>query len=79
MSDDVKLVYTGSVVEAMYLEELLKDNGIGAIRKNNLQSSVDAGWASGSPEGGSQLLVESINFDKSKQILDEYFASRKEQ
>ncbi len=77
MSEDIKLVYTGSDVEAMYLEELLKKNGIGSIRRNNLQESTIAGWASGSPADSTQLFVESLNLDKAKQLLDEYFASRK--
>ncbi len=77
MSDDIKSVYTGSEVEAMYLEELLKENGIGCIRKNSLKSSIDAGWANGSPEDSTQLFVESFNLEKAKSILDEYFKSRK--
>lgn len=76
MSDDIKLVYTGSDVEAMFLEQMLKDNGIGCIRKNSLQSSIDAGWASGSPEDSTQLFVETDNLEKAKALLDEYFSSR---
>ncbi len=77
MSDDIKGVYTGSEVEAMYLEELLKENGIGCIRKNSLKSSIGAGWANGSPEDSTQLFVESFNLEKAKLILDDYFKSRK--
>jgi len=77
MSDDIKRVYTGSDVEAMYLEEFLKENGIGCIRRNSLQSSVDAGWANGSPEDSTQLFVESSNLKRANQLLEEYFASRK--
>jgi len=77
MSEDIQLVYSGSDVEAMFLESMLKDNGIGSIRKNSLQSSIDAGWASGSPEDSTQLFVETANFEKAKALLDEYFSSRK--
>ncbi len=77
MSDDIKRVYTGSDVEAMYLEDLLKKNGIGSIRRNRLQSSIDAGWANGSPEDSTQLYVESSNLERANELLEEYFKSRK--
>ena len=32
MTDELSLVYTGSQVEGMFLEELLKENGIGCMR-----------------------------------------------
>ncbi len=76
MAEDIKLVYTGSTVEAMFIEEMLKENGIGCIRRDNLQSSVDAGWANGWPENSVQILVETDRFLKAKELLDDYFSSR---
>ncbi len=76
MKDDIKLVYTGSSVEAMYIEELLKENGIGTMKMDRLQSSVDAGWADGMPEDSVQIFVENQNFDKANKVLEEYFKSR---
>jgi hypothetical protein len=77
MSDDLKLIYTGSKVESLWLEELLVEKGIGCVRRDTLESSVQAGWADGSPEDSCQLYVESGNVAKAKKFLDEYFASRK--
>jgi hypothetical protein len=79
MAEDIKLVYTGSTVEAMYIEELLKENGIGCLRKDKLQSSVDAGWADGWPENSNQIFVEAENFLKAKKILEDYSSSEKNQ
>lgn len=76
MKDDIKLVYTGSSVEAMYIEELLKENGIGTMKMDRLQSSVDAGWADGMPEDSVQIFVENQNFDQANKVLEEYFKSR---
>lgn len=76
MSDDIKLVYTGSRVEGMFLAELLEENEIGAVYRDTLSSSVQAGWADGAPEDAVRIFVETFNFDKAKKILDEYFASR---
>ena len=77
MPDDIRLVYTGSEVEAMYVEELLKENGIGSIRRDNLRSSVIAGWGHGWPETSNQIFVETENYLRAKKILDDYFASEK--
>jgi len=76
MAEDIRLVYTGSTVEAMYLEELLKDNGIGCIRRDNLQLSVDGGWANGWPENSVQIFVETNYFEKAKKVMEDYFSSR---
>lgn len=76
MSDDIKLVYTGSRVEGMFLRDLLEENEIGVIYRDTLGSSVQAGWADGSPEDAVRLFVESFNFEKAKTVLNDYFANR---
>ena len=76
VSSDLALVYTGSRVEGLYLEELLKENGIGVFKKDTLDESVIAGLANGSPEDACLLFVEIANAEKAKKVLDEYFASR---
>lgn len=76
MKNEIMLVYTGSEVEAMYVMEILSENGVGAMKHNRLRSSVDAGWADGSPEDAVQIFVEKFNFEKASKILDEYFKSR---
>ncbi len=76
MADEIKLVYTGSRVEGMFVEELLNENGIGCMRKDVLEESVSAGWAQGSPEDAVQIFVETFNYEKAKKVLDDYFAAR---
>lgn len=76
MSDDLKLVYTGSRVESLFLVEILEDNGIEPMRRDTLSSSVMAGWADGSPEDTARLFVLTADYEKAKKVLDEYFASR---
>ena len=76
MSEEIKLIYTGSKVESLWLEELLKERGIGCFTRDSLESSVQAGWADGSPEDSCRLYVEGENFEIAKKFLDEYFASR---
>jgi hypothetical protein len=79
MSEDIKLVYTGSRAEGLFVVELLKENGIGAIYKDRLSSSMQAGWADGAPEDAVQVYVETENLEKAKQFLDEYFKNRDNQ
>ena len=76
MSDEISLVYTGSRVESLFLEEMLEENEIGVIRRDSLSESVSAGWAEGSPEDAVRLFVETKLAEKAKAILNEYFSSR---
>ena len=76
MSEDIKLVYTGSRVEGMFLKEMLEENEIGVIYRDTLSSSVQAGWADGSPEDTVRLFVEPFNSEKAKMLLEEYFNER---
>ena len=75
MSDDLKLIYTGSRVESLYLVEILEESGIGVMRRDTLSASVQAGWADGSPEDAVKLFVTPNEFEKAKKLLKEYFAS----
>jgi len=77
MSDDLRLVYTGSRVEGLYLEEILEENGIGVIRRDTLSSSLQAGWVDGSPEDAVRLFVATEFKDEALKILREYFDSLK--
>ena len=76
MSDITKIVYTGSRVEALFLKEMLEENGIGCIYKDALGASVSAGWADGSPEDSALIFVEPFNEETAKKLLKEYFDSR---
>lgn len=76
MADDIKLVYTGSRVESLYLEEILEENDIGVIRRDTLSSSVQAGWADGAPEDAVRLFVSAENEITAKKILEDYFKER---
>lgn len=77
MSDDIKIVYKGSRVEGLWIKEILEEEGIGAIYKDALSSSIQSGWADGYPEDSVRVSVESINYDKAKLIIEKYFKNRK--
>ena len=76
MSEDLKRIYVGSRVEAMFLKEMLEENGIGCSFKDILASSIQSGWAEGTPTAGARLFVESFNEENARKILKEYLESR---
>ncbi len=76
MSEDIKLVYTGSRVEGLFLKEILEENDIIPISRDTLSSSVQAGWVDGSPEDTIRLFVQTEEYENAKKILEEYFKSR---
>lgn len=76
MSEDLKIVYTGSVIEAGYLVEVLEENKITSIMRDSLSESLIAGWASGSPEDAARIYVETEHAAQAKIVIEKYLASR---
>lgn len=74
--DDLKQVFTGSIVEAQFISTILEDNGIGALVRNTLGESIIAGWASGSPEDAGLVFVAEYHFAQAKALIDEYLKSK---
>lgn len=70
--EELKLVYTGTVVKATFLQAYLEDNGIGALVRDTLHESVVAGWASGSPDDAGLLFVSESHEEEAKRLVDEY-------
>jgi len=68
----IKRIYTGSVVEANYLLELLRENGIEAMLRNTLEESIIAGWASGAPEDSALIYVTENHYDQALKIIEAY-------
>lgn len=76
MAEDIKIVYKGSRAEGLWIHEVLKEEGIGAILKDTLSSSIQAGWADGYPEDAVRIYVEMENFEKAEEIIKNYFENR---
>jgi hypothetical protein len=74
--EDLKLVFTGSNVEANYIKSILEDNNIGALVRNTLRESLAAGWVSGAPEDSSRVFVTEDHFEKSELLVKQYLDSR---
>jgi hypothetical protein len=74
--EDVKLVFTGSAIEASFIAEILDENGISFIFRDTLDESIIAGWASGSPEDSGLIYVEGEDFEKAKEVITNYLSTR---
>jgi hypothetical protein len=77
MSEDLKHVFSGSLVEAGFVAEILEENGIGVISRNPLRESLIAGWASGGLSDETlRLFVAIEDEDKALKLVNEYLKSR---
>jgi len=74
--EELILVFTGSVVEASFLQSMLEENGIGALVRDTLHESVVAGWASGSPDDAGLLYVSESHEIEARRLIDEYMRSK---
>ena len=76
--EDLKRVFTGSLVEANFIASLLEENGIGALVRNTLEESIIAGWASGSPEDAGLVFVPESHAEKALALIKEYLEQKDE-
>ncbi len=76
MNQDLIQVYTGSIVEANFINEILKENGVGSILRDTLNESIIAGWGSGSPEDSALIFVENEMSAKAMKIIEDYLQTR---
>ncbi len=75
--DDLKLVFTGSCVDANFIKSVLEDNGVGVLVRDTLKESTLAGWVSGSPEDACRVFVTEEHFDAAEKLIEEYKKSNK--
>jgi hypothetical protein len=75
-NDDLKLVFTGSVVEAGFIKSLLEENGIGALMRDTLTESIVAGWVSGSPEDAGLLFVAKEHEEAARKLVNDYLSTK---
>ena len=70
--ENLKRVFTGSVIEAQFVKRYLKDNNINALLRNTLNESMIAGWASGAPGDAGLIFVFEDDFDKAMVLIEKY-------
>ena len=75
MDNEIKRVYSGSVINAEYIGSVLANNGIQFLIRNFQEESLCAGWAANTIKGDASVYVFAKDFDKAMLILDEINAA----
>lgn len=74
-NEDLKRLYTGSEININILKEILDDNQIPSLVKNDLKSGLTAGFGGGYSEAESSIFVFNNYLEKAKIILNEFLNS----
>ena len=75
MDNEIKRVYSGSVINAEYIGSVLANNDIQFLIRNFQEESLCAGWAANTIKGDASVFVFEEDFDKAMLILDEINAA----
>jgi len=73
--EDLTLLYSGTEINANVLKEILEDNDIGALIKNDMKSGLTAGFGGGYIEAEASLFVTEKNLEKAKILLKQFLES----
>ncbi len=72
MEKGLEMIFIGTDIEANYIAAMLNEESIQCFVRNNFESSLGAGWADGSPEQSTELLVYTEDAEKAKAVVDSY-------
>ena len=75
MDNEIKRVYSGSVVNAEFIGSVLEGNDIQFLIRNFQEESLVAGWAAGTIKGDASVYVFEKDYDKAMLLLDEINAA----
>ena len=78
MENEIKRVYSGSVINAEFIGSVLANNGIKFLIRNFQEESLVAGWAAGTIKGDASVYVFTEDYDKAMLLLDEINAAEME-
>ena len=75
MNNEIKRVYSGSVINAEYIGSVLANNGIQFLIRNFQEESLCAGWAANVIKGDASVYVFDKDYDRAMLLLDEINAT----
>lgn len=79
MNNELKRIYSGSVVDAEFIGSVLEDNDIQFLIRNFQEESLVAGWAANTIKGEASVFVFAEDYEKAMLLLDEIKASEMEE
>jgi hypothetical protein len=65
----LKIIYSGSVVNAQYIAGLLEEAGVECVINDEFQTSLMAGWAAPGSENSVKVMVAKENIDRAVQLI----------
>ena len=71
MDNEIKKIYSGSVVNTEFIGSVLEENGIQFLIRNFQEESLCAGWAANVIKGEASVYVFEKDYDKAMLLLDE--------
>ena len=71
MENELKRIYSGSVVNAEFIGSVLEQNDIQFLIRNFQEESLVAGWAASTIKGDASVFVFDKDYDRAMLLLDE--------
>ena len=71
MNNEIKQIYSGSVVNAEFIGSVLEENNIQFLIRNFQEESLVAGWAANVIKGEASVYVFAKDYDRAMLLLDE--------
>lgn len=71
MDNEIKRVYSGSLINAEYIGGVLANNGIQFLIRNFQEEGLCAGWAAGTIKGDASVYVFNKDYERAMLLLDE--------
>ncbi|MBR0540529.1 MAG: DUF2007 domain-containing protein [Bacteroidales bacterium] len=71
MDNEIKQIYSGSVVNAEFIGSVLEENNIQFLIRNFQEESLVAGWAANVIKGEASVYVFAKDYDRAMLLLDE--------
>lgn len=71
MENELKKIYSGSVVNAEFIGSVLEQNDIQFLIRNYQEESLVAGWAAGTIKGDASVFVFDMDYESAMLLLDE--------
>ena len=75
MENELKRIYSGSLVNAEFIGSVLADNDIQFLIRNFQEESLLAGWAANTIKGEASVYVFDKDYDKAMLLLDDINAA----
>lgn len=73
---DIYEVFSGSTVDASFVNQFIESQGIKTIVKSKMDESIMAGWVDPNATIGTQIFVIAENFEKAESLVREFMSSR---